>query len=93
MVRQVQSTLRWLSIGLVAGALVRELRTPSERRAWHGELAGFIPYDFRPPTLERLARSLWNPDDPRLLTPMVFGVGWSVNLARAARLARSALAQ
>ena len=41
-----------------------------------------VPYDFRVPTLERVRNRWWNPDDPRLFTPHVFGVGWSVNLYR-----------
>ena len=48
-----------------------------------GELAGRllgVPYDLRPPTLARLHDRLWNPADPRLLTPHVFGWGYSVNL-------------
>ena len=46
-----------------------------------------VPYDFRPPSPGRLRARLWNPEDPRLLTEQVFGVGWSVNLHRlAARL-------
>ena len=29
-----------------------------------------VPFDFR---------SVWNPDDGRIFTPNVFGVGWTVN--------------
>ena len=43
-----------------------------------GRLLG-VPYDFRFPTLSRLKERLWNPDDPRLITPRAFGIGWSVN--------------
>jgi len=39
-----------------------------------------VPYDFRFPTIERIKQRWWNPEDPRLLTPRVFGVGWSINL-------------
>ena len=39
-----------------------------------------VPYDFRFPTIERIKQRWWNREDPRLLTPRVFGVGWSVNL-------------
>ena len=42
-----------------------------------------IPYDFRVPTPERIRERLWNPDDPRVLTPMVFGAGWSINFYQA----------
>jgi hypothetical protein len=74
--------------GALAGtAVARELNKPPEERAWHGEVAG-VPYDFRPPTAEKLRRSVWDPDNPKLVVPMTFGVGWSVNLARVAALAQ-----
>ena len=44
-----------------------------------GEFLG-APYDFRPPTWDRFRQRCWNPNDPRLFTPHVFGWGWSVNL-------------
>ncbi len=50
------------------------------------------PYEFRVPTAARLRERLWNPDDPRILTPPVFGVGWSVNLCHLAAGARRLLA-
>jgi hypothetical protein len=53
----------------------------------HGEVFGFVPYDFRVPNLERVRRHAWDPASGRLLTPATFGVGWSVNLGRLARLA------
>lgn len=46
---------------------------------WHG-----IPYDFRPPTGDRIRQSMWNPADPRLLRPRAFGAGWDLNLAAVA---------
>ena len=69
--------------GLTLAAVVRELRLPASSRTWQGRIAGF-PYDFRPPTLERVRRRWWNPEDPRLLTERAFGLGWAVNLARLA---------
>ncbi len=39
-----------------------------------------VPYDFRPPTYRRLKERMWNPDDERIFTPHVAGIGWSVNL-------------
>jgi len=42
--------------------------------SWHG-----LPYDVRPPTVARHRLRYWNPDDPRLFTPKVFGAGWTVN--------------
>lgn len=66
-------------------AVVKELRKAPDERTWHGELAGFVPYDLRPPTLQRLRASLWDPQSSRWLLPRSFGVGWSPNLARLAR--------
>lgn len=88
MSRCLKRTLRIAAIALVAGAVAKELSRPREEREWHGELADLVPYDFRPPTPARVLERWWNPDDPRLFTPHVFGVGWSVNLARLARLVR-----
>jgi hypothetical protein len=70
---------------VVAAAVAKELRKPAGERTWHVEVAGFVPYDFRPPTLRRARDRWWNPRDPRLLTPRVFGVGWELNLARLVR--------
>jgi len=46
----------------------------------HGSILG-VPYDFRMPTPGRIKERMWNPDDPRVITPRVFGAGWTVNLA------------
>ena len=52
------SRARWIVPLLVFGALVvRELRKPADERTWHGEIAGVVPYDLRPPTLGRVRRS------------------------------------
>jgi Family of unknown function (DUF5808) len=77
-----------LTIGtaLVGAAVATELRKPPDERTWHGSILGVMPYDFRPPTVERFLSRWWNPDDQRLFTPRVFGVGWDVNLARLAGL-------
>ncbi len=77
----------WVGLGLLAAAIAEELRKPPEEREWHGRIAGFIPYDFRPPTPERLRAAFWNPDEDRVFTGHVFGVGWSINVGRLARLA------
>ncbi len=76
---------RWISligVAVAVAAVVQELRKPARKRGWHGDVAGFVPYDLRLPTLDRLRRAWWNPGDRRLLTGMPFGIGWSVNLAR-----------
>lgn len=78
---------RWLVPLLVIGGLViRVLQKPADQRTWHGEIAGVVPYDLRPPSRERVRRSWWDPESDRLLTPQVFGLGWAINLGRLARL-------
>jgi len=72
--------------GALAGAAVaRELDKPAQDRQWHGEIAG-VPYDFRPPTVDKLRRSAWDPDNPKTVVPPAFGVGWGINFARLANL-------
>ena len=39
-----------------------------------------IPYDWRRPTWARMKERYWNPEDPRLLAPHMFGWGWSINV-------------
>ena len=48
-----------------------------------GTLLG-MPYDIRVPTVERVALRWWNPLDPRVLVPRVFGLGWTINLGAVA---------
>lgn len=73
---------------VMALAVVRELRLAPENRTWHGTVLGFVPYDFRRPTLERVRRAWWAPDDGHLLVPRALGVGWSINLAHLVQLLR-----
>jgi|UniRef100_A0A7C1JUN2 hypothetical protein len=75
---------KWIALGLIGAALYDQLRRAPAERTWMGQI-GPVPYNFRIPSLERLRASLWNPDDPRLITPMPWGIGWSVNLAQAWR--------
>ena len=86
--RRARKVARAVGIALLAAAVATELRKPSGERAWHGRLGGFVPYDLRPPTLERVRAAWWSPDDPRVFTDRVFGVGWAINLGRLVRLAR-----
>jgi hypothetical protein len=65
---------------LVLLAIRDQLRLPPEERTWQGRVAGRIPYDFRPPTIERLRAAFWNKDTSQVLVPQPFGVGWAVNL-------------
>ncbi len=72
--------LRMAVFGAVAGALYTELRKPPQQRTWNGKLLGFVPYDFRLPTLERLRSAYWNPRSPKLFSDRPLGVGWAVNI-------------
>ncbi len=79
--KQINRIVRLLGLALLIASIVQELRKPASERTWHGSLAGLVPYDLRFPTPARLRAALWNPEDPRLLVPTAFGVGWSVNFA------------
>ena len=55
-----RTRLAWVAgLTLVESALLQELRKPPEQRSWHGRIAGLIPYDLRPPTVERITRAWW----------------------------------
>lgn len=48
---------------------------------------GPFPYDWRFPTPEQIRRTIWDPSDPHVLRPRLFGVGWTLNFgAMATRL-------
>ncbi len=66
---------------LVSAALAQQLRQAPAERTWQGRIVG-IPYDFRLPTPTLLRASFWAPENPSLLTPKVFGVGWGINIYR-----------
>jgi hypothetical protein len=74
----------WFAVAVAA--IVEQLRLPADERTGEGRVAGLVPYDFRVPTLERARSRWWNPEDERVFVPTVFGVGWTVNLARLGRL-------
>ncbi len=76
--RMFQATM----VALALAAVFQELEKPEEERKWHGKIAGFIPYDFRMPTIERLKEAYWNPYERRVLTPEVLGIGWAINFYR-----------
>ncbi len=83
-------TAVWLAF---FGALYQELRKPPGERAWHGKVAGVVPYDFRVPTIAALREAYWAPDRDVIFTEKVVGVGWAVNLPVAARKLSATLAQ
>ncbi|ROS74463.1 DUF5808 domain-containing protein [Cellulomonas sp. PhB143] len=80
--------VRLVTIGLAVAAVTKELQKPSGERTWHGTVAGFVPYEFRPPTLGRLRERVWDPQGTHLLSPHVWGVGWTVNLGRVVAIVR-----
>ncbi|HET7772043.1 MAG TPA: hypothetical protein VFN74_24940 [Chloroflexota bacterium] len=73
------------ALGMLAGmlfiaSLIKELRTPAEKRAWHGTILGFVPYDLRLPSPARFKEVYWNTESHRLVGGRLFGVGWTVNI-------------
>lgn len=70
-------TLAW--VALIA-AVYQELKKPPAERTWHGKVAGFIPYDFRIPSPERVKAAYWDPASDTVFTDRVVGVGWAVNI-------------
>ena len=79
---------RLVFLVLVGWAVVTELRKPEDERTWHGKLAGFIPYELRPPTIDRVRETYWAPEDERVFKPPVWGVGWALNVGRVVHLIR-----
>jgi hypothetical protein len=77
---KVRGGIRLLSAAVAIAAVTRELRRPKSEREWHGEIAK-VPYDFRAPSPRRLVRRSWAPEDPRIIVPRAFGVGWGLNFA------------
>ena len=84
----VQRLIRLISLGLAVTAVVKELRTPAEERTWHGIVVGFVPYDFRIPTVARVKERMWNPESSHVINPRVFGVGWTLNVGKLIAVAR-----
>jgi hypothetical protein len=88
--RGLRRLLRLAVVGLFVAAVATELSKPEGQRTWHGKVGGVVPYDFRPPTWERIRTAYWNPESDRLFSDRVFGVGWAVNLYQAKRLLEAA---
>jgi hypothetical protein len=88
--RNVRRLVRFAAFGLVVAAVATELSKPEPERTWEGRVFGFVPYDFRPPTWQRIRDAYWNPRSDRLFSDRVFGVGWAVNLYRAKTLMEQA---
>jgi uncharacterized protein DUF5808 len=73
--------LRAAVLFLTLAAVAQELNKPESERRWHGRVAG-VPYDFRFPTVKRFRDAYWNPNDERIFTDRVVGIGWAINFAR-----------
>ena len=84
--RRVRRLVRLTAFGLVVAAVATELSKPEPDRTWEGRVLGVVPYDFRPPTWDRIRDAYWNPRSDRLFSDRVFGVGWAVNLHQAKAL-------
>lgn len=59
------------------------VRAPQPATPGHGRVFG-IPYDVRFPTADHIAERMWNPRDPRIWMPRVFGMGWDLNMGAVA---------
>jgi hypothetical protein len=89
--RNLRRALRFAVFATIVAAVATELSKPESERTWQGRVFGVVPYDFRPPTWERIRDAYWNPDSDSLFSDRAFGVGWAINLYRAKTLLESAL--
>lgn len=89
---KIRKVISLVTLSLSIAAVVKELRAPAQERTWNGIVAGFVPYDFRMPTLDRLKARMWNPESEHIVGPRVFGVGWTLNAGRVVALAREKIA-
>jgi Family of unknown function (DUF5808) len=80
--RNLRRLIRFTAFALVAAAVATELTKPAPERTWQGKVFGLVPYDFRPPTWQKIRDAYWNPESDRLFSDRVFGVGWALNLYR-----------
>ena len=84
--RGIRRLFRFVAFTLLAAAIATELAKPPAERTWHGRVLDTVPYDFRPPTWQRIRDAYWNPNSDRLFNDRVFGVGCAINLYRAKTL-------
>ncbi len=81
--KRVRRVVKVVAIGLLLAAVAQEAAKPKAERTWRGRVLGVVPYDFSPPTWDRIRQAYWDPEDRRLFTDRVLGVGWAINLHRA----------
>ncbi|MHB1007565.1 MAG: DUF5808 domain-containing protein [Chloroflexota bacterium] len=79
--KRLNNLIGLLGFLVTAAAILDQMQRPADARTWHGKVLDFFPYDFRMPSLERVKERMWNPESNDIVTPMVFGVGWTVNAA------------
>jgi hypothetical protein len=48
--------------------------------AFSGRFLG-MPYELRPPSADRVAMRWWDPLNPHVIVPRLFGIGWTLNFA------------
>jgi hypothetical protein len=90
MFRALKKIIQLIAAFVFAYAILEQWSRDPKDRTWQGDAFG-VPYDFRPPTPERILQRWWNPKDDRVLTPHVFGVGWSINLYQASQRLKALL--
>ena len=66
---KLRKLIKWTAVALAAVAIVEQLGRPADERTWEGTVAGFVPYDFRPPTVERARSRWWRPRRAQALRP------------------------
>ena len=88
--RGLRRLARFTAFGLVLAAVATELAKPESERTWQGRVFDLVPYDFRPPTWQRIRDAYWNPNSDHLFSDRVFGVGWALNFHRAKTLMEGA---
>ena len=81
----IQGLITLGGLVLVGLAVAEQLRLPPAQRTWQGYLGSVVPYDFRMPSVEKIVRSMWDPENDQIVKDKSFGVGWDVNLAALAR--------
>jgi hypothetical protein len=72
--------IRTAVLAAFVGAIYAEMRKPPAERTWNGKLLGFVPYDFRLPSIASLRAAYWNAASPKIFTPRPLGIGWAVNI-------------
>src|ERR1700716_2129786 len=89
--RGLRRLVRLAVVGLFVAAVATELSKPEGERTWHGRVGGVVPYDFRPPTWERIRSAYWHHDADRVSRDRVVGVGSAVHLSQPKRLLQAAV--